>query len=276
MQTKLADKPYAPRGSRELAGKGAVVTGSTSGIGLAIAHSFAAVGMNVMLNGFGDETEIEAMRSDIETKYGVIAAYSAADMAKPTDIDAMLIAAIDHFGSVDVLVNNAGIFHVAAIETTPPKRWDDTIAVNLSSAFHTVRSVLPGMKARGWGRIINVASALGLVGAPNCAAYAASKHGIAGFTKSVALEAAIHGVTVNAICPGYVRTPLIEREIDEAVRTRGVPRAQVERDILAAVQPTMRFVMPGEIGGLAAFLCTGGAASITGAALPIDGGWTAR
>ena len=276
MQTNLAASPYSPRRSHELAGKGAVVTGSTSGIGLAIVHTFATAGMSIMLNGFGDETEIEAMRSEIETRYGVRAAYSAADMAKPDEIETMINAATDRFGTVDVLVNNAGIFHVAAIETMPPKRWDDTIAVNLSSAFHAVRTVLPGMKARGWGRIINVASALGLVGAPNCAAYAASKHGIAGFTKSVALEAAIHGVTVNAICPGYVRTPLLARDIEEAARTRGVPREAVERDLLAESQPTKRFVDPAEIGSLAAFLCSEGAASITGAALPIDGGWTAR
>ena len=260
----------------EFAGKTAIVTGSTSGIGLGIARAFAEAGMNVALNGFGDRAAIETTRSALETTYGVKAAYSAADMSKPAAIARMVEEATDAFGTVDVLVNNAGILHVAAIECTPPEKWDAIISINLSSAFHTIRAVLPLMKARGWGRIINVASALGLVGSANNSAYAASKHGTLGLTRSVALETAEHGITVNAICPGYVLTPLVEREIGATAKARGVTEHHVASEFLAQTQPTRRFVTTGEIGRLAVFLCTEAAGSITGAAIPIDGGWTAR
>ena len=232
--------------------------------------------MNVTLNGFGDRTAIEKTRFELETTYGAKAAYFAADMSKPVDIDRMVDEATNAFGKVDVLVNNAGILHVAAIESTPPEKWDAILSINLSSAFHTIRAVVPLMKERGWGRIINIASALGLVGSPNNSVYAASKHGTIGLTRSVALETAEHGITVNAICPGYVLTPLVEREIGVTAKARGASEHQVASEFLAQTQPTRRFVTTGEIGRLAVFLCTEAAASITGAAIPIDGGWTAR
>lgn len=258
------------------AGKAAIVTGSTSGIGLGIARAFAQAGMNVMLNGFGDRADVERTRLALESGYGVKAVYSAADMSKSADIVHMVEEAEGAFGQIDVLVNNAGIYHVASIEATPLAKWDAQISINLSSAFHAIRAVLPGMKARSWGRIINVASALGLVGAPNSSAYAASKHGTVGLTRAVALEVAAHGIAVNAICPGYVRTALVEKEIRDTAKARGISEAQVASDYLSQVQPTKRFVATDEIGALAVFLCTDMAASITGAAIPIDGGWTAR
>jgi 3-hydroxybutyrate dehydrogenase len=272
----VADVGGTPLRRGELAGRAAIVTGSTSGIGLGIARAFAEVGMNVALNGFGDRDAIEKTRFELEMTYSVKAAYSAADMSKPATIVRMVEEATDALGSVDVLVNNAGILHVAAIECTPPEKWDAMLSINLSSAFYTIRSVLPRMKARGWGRIINVASALGLVGSPNNSAYAASKHGTVGLTRSVALETAEHGITVNAICPGYVLTPLVEREIGETAKARGVSEQQAASEFLTQAQPTRRFVTTDEIGALAVFLCTEAAASITGAAIPIDGGWTAR
>jgi 3-hydroxybutyrate dehydrogenase len=272
----VADVSEMAQRRRELAGKGAIVTGSTSGIGLGIARAFAAAGANVVLNGFGDQTAIENTRSELEKAHSVRAAYCAADMSKPADIIRMVEEAASALGQVDVLVNNAGIFHVEAVESTSIARWDATIAINLSSAFHAIRAALPAMKARRWGRIINVASALGLVGSPNAAAYAASKHGIIGLTKAVALETAEHGITVNAICPGYVLTPLVEREIEDTAKARGVSEEQVASDFLAQTQPTRKFVTTGEIGSVAVFLCRDAAASITGAAISIDGGWTAR
>lgn len=265
-----------PRESGEVARRNAIVTGSTSGIGLGIATAFAEAGMNVMLNGLGDAQQIEATCRGLEEECGVEIAYSAADMSKPEQIAGMVAAADEAFGHVDVLVNNAGIFHVEAVESMPPGTWEDMLAINLTSQFHAIRAVLPGMKARGWGRIITIASALGLVGAPNSAAYAASKHGAVGLTRTVALETAEHGITVNAICPGYVLTSLVVRRIRDTAKACGATEEQVAGDFLAQVQPTRRFVTTGEIGALAAFLCTGAAASITGAALPIDGGWTAR
>jgi 3-hydroxybutyrate dehydrogenase len=274
--TTVVDVSDMPRRRSELAGKAAIVTGSTSGIGLGIARAFAEAGMNVALNGFGDRDTIEETRSELETTYGVKAAYLVADMSKPADIVRMVDEASNAFGKVDVLVNNAGILHVAAIESTPPEKWDAILSINLSSAFHTIRALLPRMKARGWGRIINVASAVGLVGSPNNSAYAASKHGTIGLTRAVALEVAEHGITVNAICPGYVLTPLVEREIRQTAKIRGTTEEQVASDFVAQAQPTRRFVTTGEIGALAMFLCTDAAASITGAAVPIDGGWTAR
>ena len=262
--------------SGELAGRSAIVTGSTSGIGLGIARAFAEAGMNVLLNGFGDAGEIERTRAGIEQEFGVKAMFFAADMARPADIAAMMAAAARSFGHVDILVNNAGIQHVEAIETFPPEKWDAVIAINLSSAFHGIRAVLGGMKERRWGRIINVASAHGLVASPYKSAYVAAKHGLLGLTKTVALEAAEFGVTVNAICPGYVKTPLVEKQIPETAKARGISEEEVVKQVLLAAQPTRRFVTTEEIGALAVFLCTDAAASITGTSLPIDGGWTAQ
>ena len=264
------------RASGALAGRSAVVTGSTSGIGLGIARAFAEAGMNVMLNGFGVAAEIEDTRAGIEQEFGVKAVFSKADMARPADIAAMMAEAAQAFGHVDILVNNAGIQHVEAIETFPPEKWDAVIAINLSSAFHAIRAALGGMKERRWGRVINMASAHGFVASPYKSAYVAAKHGLLGLTKTVALEAAEFGVTVNAICPGYVKTPLVEKQIPETAKARGISEEEVVRHVLLAAQPTRRFVTTEQIGALAVFLCTEAAASITGASLPIDGGWTAQ
>lgn len=260
----------------ELAGKCAIVTGSTSGIGLGIARAFAAARMNVMINGFGEAMEIEAILAGLEDEFGVKVSYSAADMSKPDEIIAMVESAGRELGRIDVLVNNAGIQHVEAIETFPVAKWDGIIAINLSSAFHTIRAALPAMKGRKWGRIINVASAHGFVASPFKSAYVAAKHGLLGLTKTVALEAAEHGVTANAICPGYVLTPLVEKQIPETASARGISEEEVIRDVLLGAQPTRQFVTTRQVGALAVFLCSEAAASITGAALPIDGGWTAQ
>ncbi|MCI0737338.1 MAG: 3-hydroxybutyrate dehydrogenase [Beijerinckiaceae bacterium] len=260
----------------ELCGKVAIITGSTSGIGLGIAQALASEGADVMINGFGDAAGIGRIRKDIEQSFGVRTIYSAADMSMPGDITGMVEAVRKTFGKVDILVNNAGIQHVEAIETFPPAKWDAIIAINLSSAFHTIRTVVPEMKARKWGRIINVASAHALVASPFKSAYVAAKHGIAGLTKSVALEVAEHGVTVNAICPGYVLTPLVQKQIPETAKARGLTEEQVVSDVLLHAQPTRKFVTTGQIGGLAVLLCTEAGASITGTAIPIDGGWTAQ
>ena len=256
--------------------KSAIITGSTSGIGLGIAQALASAGVDVMLNGFGDAAGINQIRKDIEQSFGVKTIYSAADMSMPGDISGMIDAASKTFGKVDILVNNAGIQHVEAIETFPPAKWDAIIAINLSAAFHAIRAIVPEMKARKWGRIINVASAHALVASPFKSAYVAAKHGIAGLTKSVALEVAEHGITVNAICPGYVLTPLVQKQIPETAKARGLTEEQVVNDVLLHAQPTRKFVTTEQIGGLAVFLCTEAGASITGTALPIDGGWTAQ
>ena len=258
------------------AGKSAVVTGSTSGIGLAIAQAFAGGGMNVMLNGFGEPDEIEAVRAGIEQSCGVKALHSKADMTKPGDIARMVEDATRAFGQVDVMVNNAGIQHVEAIETFPPEKWDAIIAINLSAVFHGTRAVLGGMKQRNWGRIINMASVHGLVASPYKSAYNAAKHGVVGLTKTVALEAAESGVTVNAICPGYVLTPLVERQIPEVAQLRGMTEDEVVSTVMLADQPTRKFVTVEQVSALAVFLCSDAAASITGASLPVDGGWTAQ
>lgn len=257
-------------------GKNAIVTGSTSGIGLGIAQAFAEAGMNVILNGFGEAGEIEGIRAGIEKDHGVRVLYSGADMTKPDDIAAMVSDAEGALGGVDILVNNAGIQHVASVEDFPVDRWDAIIAVNLSAAFHAIRAVVPAMKARGWGRIINLASAHGLVASPFKSAYVAAKHGVVGLTKSIALEVAENAITVNAICPAYVWTPLVERQIPDTARTRGITEAEVVETVLLAGQPTKKFVQVEEIGALSVFLCSDAAASITGAALTIDGGWTAQ
>jgi 3-hydroxybutyrate dehydrogenase len=272
----IPDVNDAPHRNGELFGKCAIVTGSTSGIGLGIAKAFAEAGMNVMLNGFGDAKEIERTRAALAEEYSVTAAYSAANMSKPEEIVAMVEGANQAFGTVDVLVNNAGIQHVEAIETFPVDKWDAIIAIDLSSAFHGIRAVVPGMKARKWGRIINIASAHGLVASPFKSAYVAAKHGVLGLTKTVALETAEHGITVNAICPGYVLTPLVQKQIPETAKARGITEEQVIRDVLLHAQPTRKFVTTEQIGALSVFLCTEAASSITGAALPIEGGWTAQ
>jgi 3-hydroxybutyrate dehydrogenase len=259
-----------------LKGKTALVTGSTSGIGLGIAARLAAEGANIVLNGFGEGTEIEALRKKLASQHRVSVTYDAADMTKPAAIAAMLASAIERFGAVDVLVNNAGIQHVAPVDEFPLDKWDAIIAVNLSSAFHTVRAALPAMKARRWGRIVNIASAHALVASPFKSAYVSAKHGIAGFTKTVALEVAEQGITVNAVCPGYVLTPLVEKQIPDTAKARGISEEAVKRDVLLAAQPTKKFVAVEEVAALTAFLCGDGAASITGAILSIDGGWTAQ
>jgi len=258
-----------------LKGKTALVTGSTSGIGLGIAAALAAEGANIVLNGFGDAAAIEAERAGIEAKYGVKARYSAADMSKPEDIAAMIAEAEREFGAVDILVNNAGIQHVAPIEEFPPEKWDQIIAINLSATFHAIRVALPAMKRKKWGRIINTASAHALVASPFKVAYVAAKHGIAGITKTVALETATDGITCNAICPGYVWTPLVEKQIPDTAKARGMTEEQVKRDVILAAQPTKEFVTVDEVAALAVYLCRDEARAITGALLPIDGGWTA-
>jgi 3-hydroxybutyrate dehydrogenase len=260
----------------ELTGKTAIVTGSTSGIGLGIARAFAEAGMHVMLNGFGDNAEIERTRMELEESCDIKTAYSAADMSRPEDIVDMIEDARRLLGKVDVLVNNAGIQHVEAIETFPIAKWDAIIAIDLSSAFHAMRAVVPEMKARKWGRIINIASAHGLVASPFKSAYVAAKHGILGLTKTVALETAEFGITVNAICPGYVLTPLVQKQIPETAKARGLTEEQVIKDVLLHAQPTRRFVTTEQVGALALFLCSDVAASMTGTALPIEGGWTAQ
>lgn len=253
----------------------AVVTGSTSGIGLGIATAFAAEGWNVMLNGFGDEGEIETARAGLEDKYDVKALYNGADMTKPEEIRGLIKEAETAFGQIDILVNNAGIQHVVKIEEFPEDKFDAIIAVNLVATFHTTKAVIGGMKSRGFGRIVNIASAHGLVASPFKSAYVAAKHGVAGFTKTVALEAARDGVTVNCISPGYVWTALVENQIPDTMKARGLTREQVINDVLLAAQPTKQFVTPEQVAALALFLCGDQAASITGANISMDGGWTA-
>lgn len=259
-----------------LSGKTALVTGSTSGIGLGIATKLASEGANIVLNGFGDAAAIEKVRSELARQYNVGAMYSNADMTVPAQIADMMAKATAEFGGVDILVNNAGIQHVSPIEDFPVDKWDAIIAINLSASFHTVRLAVPGMKRKGWGRIVNIASAHALVASPFKVAYVAAKHGIAGLTKTVALEVAQHGITVNAICPGYVLTPLVQNQIPDTAKARGITEEAVVRDVLLAAQPTKRFVAVDEVAALTVFLCGAGAASITGALLPIDGGWTAQ
>ncbi|WP_186394268.1 3-hydroxybutyrate dehydrogenase [Stappia sp. TSB10GB4] len=259
-----------------LTNKSALVTGSTSGIGLAIARIYAANGANVTINGFGDAAAIEAERAGIESEFGVKCRYSPADMTKPDEIAAMVAEAEAAFGSLDILVNNAGIQHVSPVEEFPIEKWDAILAINLSSAFHTIRAAVPGMKTRGWGRIINTGSAHALVASPFKSAYVAAKHGIAGLTKTIALEVAQCGITVNAICPGYVWTPLVERQIPDTMKARGLTEEQVKRDVLLAAQPTKEFVTVEQVASLALYLAGDQAASITGTMLQMDGGWVAQ
>ncbi len=259
-----------------LTGKNAVVTGSTSGIGLAIARGLAEQGANVMINGLGNADDNEAVRKSIEVDFGTKVLFSPANMLQSEQIVAMIAEAEETFGSVDILVNNAGIQFVAPVEEFPEEKWDAIIAINLTSAFHTIKAVIPGMKQRGWGRIINTASAHALVASPYKSAYVAAKHGIAGLTKTVALELAEFGTTVNAIAPGYVWTPLVEQQVADTAKVRGISEEQVMQDVLLKAQPTKKFVTVDEVAAVAAFLCSDNASSITGSTLPVDGGWTAQ
>lgn len=259
-----------------LKGKTALVTGSTSGIGLAIAKALAKEGANIVINGFGDKDAIEKERAGLEKDFGVKATYSGADMSKPDEITAMVRDAEKTFGAVDILVNNAGIQFVSPIEEFPPEKWNAIIAINLSSAFHTIRTALPKMKEKGWGRIINTASAHSLRASPFKSAYVTAKHGLNGLTKTVALEVATMGITANCISPGYVWTPLVEKQIPDTMKARHMTREQVINDVMLAGQPTKQFVQPDEIAACAVFLCSDAAAQITGANISMDGGWTAR
>jgi len=259
-----------------LLGKSAVVTGSTSGIGLGVAKALAGAGANVMLNGLGAAAEVEQTRAALADEFKVKALYDAADMTKPDAIRALIARTERELGAVDILVNNAGIQHVAPVESFPEAKWDAILAINLSAAFHAIKAALPGMKARGAGRIVNIASAHGLVASPFKAAYVAAKHGIVGLTKVVALETAEAGIAANAICPGYVWTPLVEKQIEDQAKSHNLPRERVVREVLLARQPNKRFATVEEIGALTVFLASDAAVSITGTALPVEGGWTAQ
>jgi len=257
-------------------GKTALITGSTSGIGLGIARQLASQGANIILNGFGDAAQIESTRAQIAEQYGVAVRYDGADLSKQDQIEAMMAKALAEFGCIDILVNNAGIQFVAPIDEFPVEKWNAIVNLNLSATFHAVRLALPAMKAKGWGRIINIASAHALVASPFKGAYVAAKHGIAGLTKTVALEVAEQGITMNAVCPGYVWTPLVEKQIPDTAKARGITEQQVIDDVLLKAQPTKKFVTIEQVAGLTAFLASDIAASITGAIIPIDGGWTAQ
>ena len=259
-----------------LKGRAAIVTGSTSGIGLGIAQALAAQGANVLLNGFGNVPEIKKLAARLESEHGVKVIYSGADMSRPAEIQTMVAEAASQWGGIDILVNNAGIQHVAPVDEFPLDKWDQIIAINLTASFHTIRTALPHMKKRGWGRIVNIASAHGLVASPFKSAYIAAKHGVVGLTKTVALETAKLAITCNAVCPGYVRTPLVEKQIDDQAKAHNIPRDEVIERILLERQPSKRFVGIDEVAALVLFLCSEGAAGITGAALPIDGGWVAQ
>jgi 3-hydroxybutyrate dehydrogenase len=272
----LASQPMQSAPVRRLQGRTALVTGSTSGIGLGIAKALAAEGADIVLNGFGPPAAIEETRAALAETYAVRAVHSDADLSEAAAVRAMMAFAADALGPVDILVNNAGIQFVAPIEEFPDAKWDAILAINLSSAFHAIKAALPAMKARGWGRIVNVASAHGLVASPFKSAYVAAKHGVLGLTKTVALEAATAGVTCNAICPGYVWTPLVEKQIEEQAHAHGISREAVISDVLLAAQPNKAFATVEQIGALAVFLCGDGGACITGTALSVDGGWTAH
>ena len=259
-----------------LKGKSAIVTGSTSGIGLGVARALAASGASVMLNGFGDAREIEQLRSGIAGEFGVSVAFSGADMSRPDQVRGMVRQANETFGGVDILVNNAGIQHTAPVEKFPDEKWDAILAINLSACFHAIKAALPQMRERDWGRIINVASVHGVVASVEKAAYVAAKHALLGLTKVVALETATTGITCNAVCPGWVLTPLVQKQIDDLAAREGLSGAQAAARLLGEKQPSLQFATPEQIGGVAAFLCSEAAAQIRGAALPVDGGWLAQ
>ena len=259
-----------------LGGKVAVVTGSTSGIGLGMARALAGAGVNIVLNGFGDAGAISALRERLIDEFKVKVRYDAADLMKPAQVRGLIERSVAEFGAVDVLVNNAGIQHVAPIEEFPDERWEAVIALNLSASFHAIKAALPHMRRRGWGRIINISSAHGLVASVQKVAYVAAKHGLLGITKVVALETAGTAITCNAICPGWVLTPLVQKQIDEFARRENIPEAEAKRRLLAEKQPSGEFATPEQVGGLALFLCSDAAAQIRGAALSIDGAWTAQ
>jgi 3-hydroxybutyrate dehydrogenase len=262
--------------SHSLKGKVAIVTGSTSGIGLGLAQSLAAEGADILLNGFGEPAEIDRLRKTLTATHGVRVGYSNADLSKPAAVNAMIDQAVGELGRMDILVNNAGIQHTAPVHEFPPERWDAVIAINLSAVFHAIRAALPQMLPRNWGRIINIASAHGLVASAHKAAYVAAKHGVVGLTKVVALETAATGITCNAICPGWVLTPLVQKQIDDLARNEGLPLEGARMRLLAEKQPSREFVTPEQLGALTVFLCSDAAAQIRGAALPVDGGWTAQ
>ncbi|MFT3719129.1 3-hydroxybutyrate dehydrogenase [Pseudorhodoferax sp.] len=257
-------------------GKVALVTGSTSGIGLAVARQLAQAGAGVVLNGLGDAAQIERLRASLAEEYGVPVRYSGADMSRPEQIAEMVATAERELGAVDILVNNAGIQHVAPVDEFPQAKWEQILAINLSSNFHAIRAALPGMKSRGWGRIVNIASAHGLVASPFKSAYVAAKHGVVGLTKTVALEVAESAITCNAICPGYVKTPLVEGQVRDQAKAHGLSEERVVREVILASQPNKRFVEAQAIGDIVLFLCSPAADAITGIALPVEGGWTAR
>jgi 3-hydroxybutyrate dehydrogenase len=259
-----------------LKGKTAIVTGSTSGIGLGIARALGAEGANLMLNGFGDAAQIETLRAGIAGEFGVKVAYSAADMSRPEQIRQMVEDATAQLGSVGILVNNAGIQHTAPVESFPPERWDAVLAINLSSAFHAIQAVLPGMKSSNWGRIVNIASTHGLIASVEKSAYVAAKHGLLGLTKVVALEMAKTNVTCNAICPGWVLTPLVQKQIEDRAERNGIAVERAKADLLGEKQPSGEFATPEQIGALCVFLCSDAAAQVRGAAVPVDGGWVAQ
>lgn len=262
--------------SNMLSGKTALVTGSTSGIGLGIARSLAEQGANIVFNGFGDAQQIEKLYTDVGTEFGVQTAYHNADMSKPLEIEAMMRFAADKFGAIDILVNNAGIQHVATVDEFPAERWDAIIAINLTSAFHTSRLAIPGMKQKGWGRIINLASVHGLVGSAGKSAYVAAKHGLVGFTKVTALELAATGVTCNAICPGWVLTPLVQKQVDDRAARDGLSNDAAKKALLSEKQPSGEFVTPAELGALAVFFCSPAGDQVRGVAWNMDGGWAAQ
>jgi len=259
-----------------LKGKTAIVTGSTSGIGLGIARALGGAGANLMLNGFGDAAQIEALRAGLAKEFGIKVAFSGADISKPAQIREMVETATKELGSVDILVNNAGIQHTSPVDEFPEDRWDAVIAINLTSNFHAIKAVLPQMKRRNWGRIVNIASTHGLIASVEKSAYVAAKHGVLGLTKTVALETAKTGITCNAICPGWVLTPLVQKQIDARAEREGIAVEQAKRDLLAEKQPSGEFATPEQIGALCVFLCSDTAAQIRGAAVPVDGAWLAQ